>query len=123
MPCLDLRDLAKELEELTDQEEDEDAEPLDEDERDRLEALRQLEADFGPGSGSIARQAENESTMIPEDEFEGYAQDLADSLGYTGSSDENPLYAYIDWERWAEDLKADYTEVEYDGDTYLLRAY
>lgn len=59
-------------------------------------------------------------TLINEDYFEEYAEDLANDL-YDMQNDSWPFY-HIDWEAAAEDLKQDYTEVEYDGETYYCRA-
>ena len=77
MSIIDLRDLAKELGELRDLTEAEplveearralDADPLDAEQRARLEVLEELERDLG---GDLHRFAENEPTAIPEDEFE-----------------------------------------------------
>lgn len=124
MSYLDLGDLAQELEELVDQEQDaeddpEGLQPTDDD-KDRLAMLRGLEDQFFTTMEDYAR---NESTLIEEIDFENYAQQFADEVGYVQDADSNSLMSYIDWERWADDLKQDYTEVEFDGRTYLIRAY
>ena len=116
MRYLDLRDLDKELDELRDRRDDEDAE-LDEEDTERLAALGVLEDELG---GSLWQ---DDGTMIPEEDFEDYARDLAEDLGYATNSDSNPLLGYIDWGAWAEDIKHDYLEVEFDGRTYLIRAW
>lgn len=108
---LDLRDLAKELDDLRD------ADELDEAGADRLAALEELEGQLFTDMGSYAQ---NESTLIAEDSFVQYAQELADDLGRVVV--EWPLYC-IDWERAADDLKQDYAEVTFEGDTYLIRNY
>lgn len=56
---------------------------------------------------------------IPESEFENYARELHEDIN--GSNDNWP-YNCIDWERAAEQLKADYTTIDYDGNTYYVRA-
>ncbi len=118
MDYLYLDDLAKELAELEDENADE-AVTLDEEGFERLEALRGLQAQLF--NDDMAEYAENEAAMIPEEEFVDYCQEFADSVGYL--SDDSPLYYYIDWERWAKDIQRDYTKVEFEGDTYLIRAY
>ena len=116
---LDLRDLAEELSAL---EGDGANVSLCEDDAARLEVLRDLQSQLF--TDTMAEYAKNASTLIPEEEFEDYAQEFAYDVGFTKREDNNPLHMYIDWERWADDLKnSDYTEVTFDGDTYLIRAY
>ena len=114
MPYLDARELMKELDELRDQktdaEENKDTLGLDEGEEERLTALLELEEALGPGS---------DVTLIPEDEFEDYAQELAYDCGLINR--DHTLDSYIDWERWADDCKSDYTTITFDGDDYLYR--
>jgi len=120
MRYLDLRDLAKEYNDLADRKDDAD-DPLDDEEKERLAALTDLESELG--TDNMAEYAENEPTMIPEEEFEEYAQDFAYDVGFLFRDDSNPLMSFIDWEGWADYLKSDYTEVEFIGDTYLIRTY
>ena len=117
MAYLDLRDLDKELDELKDRQDDPEDE-LDEEDTERLAALEDLKDELG---GSLLQ---DDSAMIPEEDFEDYAQDLADSLGYTGDGGmgDNPLLTYINWRAWAESLKPDYIEVTFDGSDYLIHS-
>ena len=68
-----------------------------------------------------------EPTLIREDYFTEYAQELAEDIcpWPSGSSERDALawwpYRHIDWEAAADELKYDYTTVEYDGDTYYIR--
>jgi len=118
---LDLRDLADEYTALKERTEDEDKiNPLDEEEQGRLEALKALDDQLFTDMGEYA---DNEPTMIPEDEFEDYAQDFAYDVGFAKRDDNNPLAMFIDWAGWAESLKMDYTEVAFERETYLIRAY
>jgi antirestriction protein len=129
MSIIDLRDLAKELRELRDLCEPEPlveeaqhalgADPLDEEQRARLEALEALERDLG---GDLHRHAENEPTAIPEDEFEEYAQELAEEIGALPKDAKWPAN-HIDWHAAANELRVDYRTVEFDGVTYLVRRY
>jgi len=59
------------------------------------------------------------TTLIREDHFPDYCQEL---LADCGDLPRNLLdYIVIDWDATAENLKADYTEVDFDGTTYLVR--
>ena len=56
--------------------------------------------------------------------FEEYCQDLASDCGYLPRLEGatfNPIYDCIDWKRWAENLKYDYSEVSCDGNNYFIR--
>lgn len=152
---LDLRDLAKELEELKERQTEADCDcgphtdefrqrgsvigtgpdrvlvecvihdttvALDDTETERLAALTELDGQLFCGMDGYSR---NEPTLILESEFEEYAREFAADVGWSGSDayENNPLMAHVDWESWAESLKADYTEVEFDDETYLIRAY
>jgi antirestriction protein len=70
----------------------------------------------------IADVAENEPTLIPEDDFTEYAQELAEEIGAITQEQRWPTYC-IDWERAARELKMDYTSVEVNGITYYFRAF
>lgn len=58
-------------------------------------------------------------TIIPESEFTDYCEELIKECGYI--SDDLPGWIEIDWEATAENMKVDYTEVYFNGDTYLMR--
>lgn len=58
-------------------------------------------------------------TVIAESYFTEYAQDMLKDTGELPQ--EIPGYVAIDWEQTAANIKVDYTEIEYDGDTYLVR--
>lgn len=109
----DLRDLANELREL------EALTGLCEEDAERLGVLRALQDQLF--TATLTEYAENEPTLIRESEFEEYAQDFAEGCGYVDG--DSAMAMYIDWARWANDMKMDYQEVEFDGDTYLIRAY
>jgi hypothetical protein len=68
----------------------------------------------------MADYARNESALIPQSEFQDYAQELASDVGMVDT--DSAIYAYVDWERWADALKMDYTSVEFDGNTYWIRS-
>lgn len=60
-------------------------------------------------------------TLIREDYFTEYAQDLAEDIGAIPSEYGWPT-SHIDWDAAADALKQDYTTVELDGSTYYARA-
>jgi len=80
---------------------------IDEDELDELLALRSLSEEV----------PELDAQLIRESAFEAYAQQYAESL----YRHDNPLYAYTDWEKFANDMQMDYTIVEWDGVTYYYQ--
>lgn len=58
-------------------------------------------------------------TLIPEDDFTDYVIELLEDCGYI--SKDFPSWIEIDWEATAENVKQDYSEIEYEGETYLYR--
>lgn len=95
-----------------------DGEGLDDEDMERLEALQDLEINLG---SDLKEYARNESTLVPESEFQDYAEALASDIGMVDT--ESAIYQYVNWAKWADDLKIDYTEVDFDGNTYLIRSY
>jgi len=83
------------------------------DEEKELKELDELESEI-----SDFRHGEQ---MIAEDDFEDYARHLAREAGDVPQKLDWPFNC-IDWEQAARELEADYTSVEYQGDTYLVRA-
>lgn len=59
-------------------------------------------------------------TLIHDDYFETYAEQLADDIGAIDRDARWPL-THIDWAAAAEDLKQDYTSIDFDGQTYWIR--
>lgn len=74
---------------------------------------------FG-GDDELQEQADNESCMIPDDEFEDYARELAEDIGAISKDTAWP-YNCIDWEQAADELRSDYTSITVDGTDYLYR--
>ena len=85
-------------------------------EQEELDALLELESEIG----SLEEAARNGVYFIDEDYFVEYAQELARDIGAIDDTVQWPCY-HIDWDAAAEDLKQDYTEVEFDGNNYLVR--
>ena len=116
MEYLDCRDLAKELEALQEQYND-DPQNFDKDDFERLENLKKLNNDINGGL-----EGTEEEGLIPEQEWKDYCKQFAEDCGYLSySKNKNPLLDYVDWNRWAEDFKANYEELEFEGVTYFHR--
>lgn len=60
-------------------------------------------------------------TLIHDSYFEDYAEQLAEDCGMIDREAGWPL-TYIDWERAAEALRQDYTQIDFDGETYWARS-
>jgi hypothetical protein len=86
------------------------------DEGTELKALKAL-AEEGE---SVASDWPHGATLIRESYFTEYAQQLADDIGF--SIAQKWPNNHIDWNAAAEELKQDYTEVDFDGVTYLVRS-
>lgn len=60
-------------------------------------------------------------SLIPVDDFEDYARQIAEDIGAIPDDNQWPCTC-IDWEQAAKELAQDYTEVEYQGTSYYVRA-
>lgn len=58
-------------------------------------------------------------TVIREDYFVDYCKNFLEDCGYIKS--DMPHWIEIDYDATADNMKADYIEVEYEGDTYYAR--
>jgi hypothetical protein len=136
MGYLDTRDLKERQEELqiladaVQEAEDALEECQDDEEREELQkALDDAMADFGDDEKEELEELDNleseipewsdGNTLIPEDEFTDYVQEMISDIGDLPRN--IPWYIVIDWEATAENIKADYSTVEYQGETYLFR--
>lgn len=81
-----------------------------------LHHLKEL-ADDASGSPDWMHGA----TLINDDYFEDYARELADDIGAVKSDAGWPTM-HIDWEAAAKSLQQDYTQVDFDGQTFWVRA-
>lgn len=88
----------------------------DEDVANELKILKAF-ADEAEGYGDW----DHGETLIHEDYFTEYAQELAEDCCDIPRDLKWP-FTCIDWEQAAEELKQDYTTAEFDGVTYYLRA-
>lgn len=69
--------------------------------------LNQLKKDIGT----------DDATLIHESYFQTYAEQLAEDIGAISRDTKWPLN-HIDWEAAAEELKSDYSTVDWNGETY-----
>lgn len=59
-------------------------------------------------------------TFIEEDDFTDYCEELCQDLGYI--SKDFPRWIEIDWGATAQNIKTDYSKMDYQGKTYYFRA-
>ena len=84
------------------------------DELNSIREIDELETEVG-------NEFQHGCTLIPIEEFEDYCKDLLkEEHGYIPK--DSPYWIVIDYNETANNMKADYTEVEFRGDTYLFRA-
>lgn len=110
---MDTRDLIERAREIAAELEDESLCEDPDAYREELAEIETIEAevpDYQYGEG-----------LIREDYFTEYAQELAEDIGAIGRDAQWPL-SFINWEAAATALKMDYTQVEYQGNTYFARA-
>lgn len=110
---IDSRDIIERIEELDELREEGQA---DDDDLAELEGLREL-AEECAGSPDW----EHGETLIRATYWVEYAQQLADDCGMVPSGLGWPV-RHIDWEAAAEELRIDYSEVDYDGVPYYIRS-
>jgi antirestriction protein len=99
------------------------------DDIDELEALDERDDDEEAVLAALKALAEQGETLadwqygetlIRDSYFTEYAKDLADDIGAIDRDANWPL-THIDWEAAADDLKQDYTELDFDGVAYWGR--
>ena len=61
-------------------------------------------------------------TIIADSYFENYAQELADDIGDLKGLTSQWPFNHIDWEDAADELKNDYSSVEWDGNEFWIRS-
>ncbi|HNR55121.1 MAG TPA: hypothetical protein PKJ19_08145 [Flavobacteriales bacterium] len=122
---IDVRDIIARVEELEkDRDYSEDEQTWAEEnasDADELSALMSILEDLkGYGGDEQWRGDWYPVTLIHEDHFEDYAQELAEDIGAVNRDAQWPNN-HIDWKAAAEDLLQDYSEVDVDGTTYYYR--
>ena len=80
--------------------------------RDELRPLLDLKAEDIP-------EWDDGATLISVSDWEEYVEDLLKDCGYIPN--DVPWWIVIDWTATADNVAADYSTVDYDGDTYYYR--
>ena len=111
---MDLEALATEHDDLKTRAEDAD-DTLDEEDLARLAELDELVKDLRDDLACADRKGYH---FIPEQDFEDYAREMAEDSDGRKAFDRWPLCC-IDWNAAADQLRADYNELEFEGVTYL----
>lgn len=106
---IDSRSVMARIEELAE-------EDNDEDETNELKALLKLQEQCEGYS-----DWQDGETLIRDSYFQQYAEQLADDLGLTDNKITAWPYRHIDWKAAADELKQDYTTVDFDGVDYWIR--
>ena len=118
---IDVRDIIARFEQLSDEKESTEAAEWPEDDEQELSTLATLLDDLkGNGGDEQWRGDWYPITLVRDDYFTDYAQQLAEEIGAISSDSHWPNNC-IDWEKAARELKVDYSTVEFDGVTYWYR--
>ena len=131
--ALDAHRAAPRCEEYDEETWDEQTEELEEAVTDAETALESAQLDFGLDEQTELEELEtledeisdfhHGETMIPEGDFEDYAREYAEELGYMDNKAASSWpFTCIDWEQAAKELAHDYTTVSYQGEDYYVRA-
>lgn len=89
-----------------------------EDELKEIEEIDTLEDEINSYAGD---NFDDGVYLIDEDDFEEYCEDYLEGCGYFGNDFPQWIKNNIDWSGIAEDMKQDYSGVEFRGTTYLYR--
>lgn len=90
---------------------------FDDADAEELKKLEDLRDEIGERRGRIDDEG---GPFVREEDFTEYAKELCEDIGDVPR--DLPSYIEIDWDRTADNLRADYSEVEWEGETYLYRA-
>lgn len=104
-------------EEWTDEQVEKWQEWEDSEEGEELKVLKAL-ADECEGYGDWS----SGETLIKDSYFEEYAKEMCQDIGDLPKSLPSYIENNINWEGVAEDLQADYMEVDFDGEKYWMRS-
>ena len=83
-----------------------------EDELKEIEEINTIEIELGS-------EFEYGVTLVDVDDWEEYVEELLEDIGYIPK--DFPSWIEIDWEATANNVRQDYIEVEYQGNSYLGR--
>jgi hypothetical protein len=83
-----------------------------EEELKEIEEINSIEVELGS-------EFEYGVTLVDVDDWEEYVEELLEDIGYIPK--DFPSWIEIDWESTANNVKVDYMEVTYQGNSYLGR--
>lgn len=86
---------------------------------DQMDELRELHLLLTDGDSATGNRSGTNWTLVRDSYFQQYAENMAFDMGSV--KDAWP-FDHIDWARAARALQADYKQVDYDGETYWVRA-
>lgn len=81
-------------------------------EKEEIEEIDQIERECS--------EFKHGEALINQTDFTFYCEELCEDIGYI--SKDLPHWIEIDWYATADNMKADYSECEYCGETYLYRS-
>ena len=89
-----------------------------EDDEERIQQINDLIEEVGEDNFDMG------VAFIRENYWVQYCEDMAYEFGYLDGNpnDYNPLHHHIDWQGWADAVEMDYSQIDFDGDTYYWRA-
>ena len=88
-----------------------------EDDEERIKEIEDLIEEVGKDNFEMG------VAFIRENYWVQYCEDMAYDFGYLdGRGDNNPIHLHIDWQGWADAVELDYSQIDFDGDTYYWRA-
>jgi|SRR5882724_11786831 len=115
---IDSRDVISRIDELTARQSDADnIDPLSNSEMDELDSLVKLQNE----AKDYAEDWDFGATLIRGSYFTDYAKEFAEDIGAIEYAGLRWPFTHINWEAAADELKQDYTEVDYDGITYYVQ--
>lgn len=120
----EMSDLEEEIDELIDSEEDGNQNIIDlklDEIEEKVGVIKDLkeELDNLLNIKSEVPEFEEGNTLIHENYWVEYVQDLVTDCGYISS--DLPWWIEIDWDRTADNVAQDYSTIEIEGNTYYYR--
>ena len=95
--------------------EEEEIESWKEDFEDELKEIEEID----DVENELGSEFEYGVTLVDIDDWEEYVEELLEDIGYIPKN--FPSWIEIDWEATANNVKVDYIEVTYQGNSYLGR--
>ena len=87
-----------------------------EDDEERIKEIKDLIEEVGEDNFDMG------VAFIRENYWVQYCEDMSYDFGYLDRQDDsNPLHYHIDWQGWADAVEMDYSQTDFDGDTYYWR--